>query len=347
MLRGTKMKLLKKILLITAVTLAIPVMITGLQRIIVNYQASSIQAKVELKEKSSRTYDPDFLFQVPDGEPVIWTKPEHSATAFIIGGFRAAHFIDWYKELFEKEKVNVIAPVVGLTGWPYRQRNRKWFFHEDMRNHYQVYRAYTANLPANHRIVVISMSFGALSNTIIGIRAKRKPDAHVYLAPLNTRLDYRAASPLMAWLSGKIEYLQHIVPMIIRGKNPKRAGIWDIVNDDLNRKAWNRYGERVVNWEENLAQAVEVRKASRHLETQLLQRLKNSKILIFNGDSDLFFSQEGFKNFARKLNKQNRVEHVTLPTTGHMILNDNGGKKAKKTISAVLHNRYQWKINAH
>lgn len=307
--------------------------VIGLHKVFYNYKWNSVQTEVEKRDKIQKSYDEDFLFQKPDGEPLVLVKPNYKETIFIIGGFRAAHFLDYFNKLHNEEKVNVIAPISGLTSWPFRYRNREWFYQEDMRNFFQFYNIYTANLPAKHRITVLSMSFGALSNTAIGARAIRKPDVMIYLSPLNTQLDYRAASPLMAWLSSKISILQHFVPFIIRSKNPKRAGMWDVVNDEKNKAAWNRYGTRVVNWEENLHQAVRVREAAKYMEETLISKVSGQKIIIMYGDDDLFFSQDGFNNLVQKFKAAgNTVEEIKLKDTGHMILNDNGGDNAKRII---------------
>jgi len=302
---------------------------------------NSVREKVAVLDKGHKVYDQDFKYQVPEGVPIVRTAPERKTTVFLIGGFRAAHFLEYFNELYEKEGVNVVAPIVGLSSWPFEMRNREWFYEEDMRTIVQMYDMYTANLPASHRVVVVSFSFGALGNTTIGVRAKRAPDAMIYLSPLNTHLEYRAASPVMAWLAGKMEYVRHVIPMIVRTQNKSRAGLWDVVNDQKNLAAWNAYGLRVVNWEENLTQALEVRKGARFNEESMIPRLKGRNVIILNGDDDLFFSQKGFGLLADGFRKAgNNVSHRVLPKTGHMVLNDNGADEAKRIISDVLKNRY-------
>lgn len=334
-------KRIKKVLKITITIIVLFFAVIGLHKLFYNYKWNSVQTEVEKRDKVQKTYDEDFLFQKPDGEPLILTNPSYKQTVFIIGGFRAAHFLDYFKKLHNEEKVNVIAPISGLTSWPFSYRNREWFYQEDMRNFYQFYNIYTSKLPKDHRITVLSMSFGALSNTAIGARAERKPDVQIYLSPLNTQLDYRAASPFMAWLSSKIGILQHFVPFVIRSKNPKRAGMWDVVNDEKNKAAWNRYGTRVVNWEENLHQAVRVREAAKYMEKTLIPKMKGQNVIIMHGDDDLFFSQKGFQDLASGFEKSgNKVKLIPLEKTGHMILNDNGGDKAKDIIAKAAKGNY-------
>jgi len=305
-----------------------------------NSRINSVKNYVEARDKTEKVYDDDFLFQKPDGEPMILVKPENNSTVFFVGGFRAAHFYNYFLKLHNDEGVNVIAPVAGLTSWPFEMRNREWFFQEDMRAFYQYYNLYTANLPKDHRVVVVSMSFGALSNTVLGARAERKPDVQIFLSPLNTRLNYRAASPLMAWLSGKITYVKYLIPMIVRTSNPSRAGMWDIVNDEMNIAAWNEYGTRVVNWEENLQQAVKVREAAAFMENTLVKKVSGQKVIIIYGDDDLFFDKNGFTGLGKLYSDAgNSVRIIELKKTGHMILNDNGGATAKKLIADAAHGK--------
>ena len=75
--------------------------------------------------------------------------------------------VAWLRYLHQKEKVNIIGPVYGLQGYPFNERNRQWYFQEDIREALQIYDAYTSLLPDSHRVVVASMSLGTLPNLAI------------------------------------------------------------------------------------------------------------------------------------------------------------------------------------
>lgn len=332
--------LLKSLLLIILLILGF----SGAYHIWLDWYTESVLEEVETRDRGHKEYDPDFMFNKKYAEPFIRVNPGYTTTLYIFGGFRGFHYYDFFEELHRNEKVNIIAPVTGLTGWPVRMRTRKWYYQEDMREHIQMYEIYTSRLPKNHRVVTMSMSFGALPHATIAVRAQRKPEAMLFLSPLNTGLDYRAASPVVAWLSSKIDYLKHIIPVMIRSKNPARAGMWDVVNDEKNLEGWEAYGPKVIKWEENLDQAVEVRRAGNFLIHDMIPRVQGRDIVILHGDDDLVFSEKGFAGFEEALRKAgNRVNRYPLKDTGHMVLNDNGGEKARQVISEVLQSRYVWK----
>ncbi len=304
-------------------------------------QISQTRQKVRAIE-ASRNYDADMGWNLPNGQPIFLVNPEYTKTLFFFEGFRgqigAGQYRDWFEELYTKHKINVIAPIVGVQGYAFDLRNREWNYVEDMRTALQIYEAYTAALPAAHKVYVASMSFGALANATIASKAARKPDGIVFISPLNKGLDYRSQSPLIAWLSTQVEWLRFVIPYQIRGKNKARATLWDIVNDEKNLAIFKRYGEGMVNPEENLAQAAGVTKARNFLQDTLLPQIESLRFLVLAGDSDLYFTQEGFSVFADTLSKKNSGSLLVLKDTGHMVLLDNGAEEAQKAMLALMQN---------
>jgi hypothetical protein len=58
---------------------------------------------------------------------------------------------------------------------------------------------------------------------------------------------------------------------------------------------------------------------------------------VLTGDSDLYFTQEGYANFAELARKHgNEVRHLVLESTGHMVLLDNGAEEAKAAILELM-----------
>jgi hypothetical protein len=312
-----------------------------------NWRYGSMKKFVNEKE-ANRNYDSMLLYQKPMGEPIFWVKPGNKTTLFFMEGFRAQVGIgvyrSWLKELHEKHSVNIIGPVIGLQGWPFEYRNRQWFFQEDMRQSLQIYDAYTAGLPPDHRIIVMSQSFGALGNAAIMARATRKPDVTIMMSPLNTGLVYKSGSKIIQWLAQRKGIVRHIVPFSERKMNPARAGYWDIVNDEKNRQTWETIAKDTLNWEENVNGGYQVDMAAILMENSVIPEIHGMKIVLLHGDDDLYFSNEGFGRLAGLLRKSgNTVDSVGFKDTGHMILFDNGGDEAKNIILSVLENRYDIK----
>lgn len=305
------------------------------------YQCQIAQATKKVKAiEASRTYDKDMAWNLPNGEPIFMVNPANSITLFFFEGFRgqigAGQYRDWFQELHTKYKINIVAPIIGVQGYPFELRNRQWHYIEDMRTALQIYESYTASIPATHKVFVASMSFGALANATIAAKANRKPDGIIFISPLNKGLDYRSQNPIVAWLSTQVEWLRFILPYQMRGRHKARATLWDIVNDDMNRAVFSKYGEGMVNPEENLAQAAMVAQARNFLQDTLLPQITSIPYLVLAGDSDLYFTQEGFAEFASILSKKNTGKLLTLTATGHMVLLDNGAAEAKAAILGMM-----------
>jgi len=321
--------------------------LVGIYQTFLHWRYASIRDFVQGKE-ASRTYDRDLLYLSPLGEPVVWVKPGNRVTLFFVDGFRgqagAGIYREWFRELHDRHHINIVSPITGLQGWPFKERNREWNYREDMRQALQIYDAYTASLPSGHRVVLATQSFGALSNLTINAFAKRKPDSSVLISPLNTKLAYRFGGPLVQWLSSQTGWLRHIMPFMRRGENPARTRVWGIVNDRMSREIWDSMAKDVVNWEENLDQGEEVKAAAKYMEEELAPKVIGRSFLLIYGDDDLFFTREGFGGLAALLRKAGSiVDEVPLEKTGHMALFDNGGPQAKNMIVSLLRDTYRFK----
>lgn len=192
------------------------------------YQCQIIKTANKIKAiESSRTYDKDMGWNLPHGKPIFMVNPSYTITLFFFEGFRgqigSGQYREWFEELFTKYHINIIAPIIGIQGYQFELRNRQWHYIEDMRTALQIYEAYTALLPPNHKIYIASMSFGALANATIAAKANRKPNGIIFISPLNKGLDYRSQNPIVAWLSTQVEWLRFILPYQIRRKNKARA----------------------------------------------------------------------------------------------------------------------------
>ncbi len=308
----------------------------GIYVLFMNNQTKSAEKKV-LKLERGRVYTEDFQYNKNGGEPLILVDPDYTKTLFFIAGFRAqapqGMYIDWFTDLHTNKQVNIIVPVYGLQSSPFKLRNREWYAVEDIRTVTQIYDVYTASLNEEHTIVTASMSFGTFPHSAVLKHAQRKPDVAVFMSPLNRGLEYKASGPVIYWLSEQSSWLQHILMYSFSGPPPGRASVWDIVNDEANKAINARLD---VNDESNTAQAYQVELYAAYLEDRLIPDVKGMDIIVSWGDSDLFFSQDGFENFASLLAKNNQVEMVPLTDTGHMVLMDNGSETIKQKVEEKL-----------
>lgn len=323
---------MKKLLKITCFVFIVFFALLGLQKAIIWTEfkvAESLVGKVE-----NGKFDKDLWFFKDGGMPVFLFKPENKTTLFFMEGFKAlapfGQYKEWLEELHNKYNVNVIVPVYGIQSCPFAYRSRDWLVQEDMRTVLQIYDVYTTTLPKDHRIVSVTMSFGALPHMTIAARAKRKPDALIFLSPFNSGLDYQAAGPVIHWLSKQTSWLQHIILFTPLSAPPNRASVWDIVNTEKNLKI----AAKAPYDPEDCARLGNILDlAGPWMEKELVPQVHGLDIMLIWGDSDLYFSQPGFINLANKLKENgNRVTTLTLKDSGHMVLLDNGEEQTKKII---------------
>jgi hypothetical protein len=192
-------------------------------------------------------------------------------------------------------------------------------------------------LPKDHRVVTVSQSFGTYPHAGILARAARKPDAAIFLSPLNTSMEYRAAGEFVFWLSKQMNWIQYVISFTKPAPSPSRVSVWDIVNPEKNKKMADRFP---INPEDNSHHGVQVQETAQLMESTLYPQIKGKKILVVNGDSDLYFAQKGFITTTAILEKcGNTVEHIVLKNSGHMVLVDNGEDQLKAKIISVLKNK--------
>ncbi|PKL18263.1 MAG: hypothetical protein CVV49_06675 [Spirochaetae bacterium HGW-Spirochaetae-5] len=286
-------------------------------------------------------FDPDLSYNLDGGEPLFLVKPQNKISMVFMEGFRtqnpAGMYMDWFRELHSIHKINIVVPVYGLQSSPFQLRYREWYPQEDLRTVLQVYNAYTSMLPKDHRVITVSQSFGTYPHAGILARASRRPDSAVFLSPLNTAMEYRAAGDFVFWLSKQMNWIQHIVAFTKPAPSPNRVSVWDIVNPEKNKKMAERFP---INPEDKAHHGVQVQETAELMESRLLPQIKRTVVLVVNGDSDLYFSQNGFARTAELLkNNGNSVKHVVLKNSGHMVLADNGEDQLKAMILNILKNR--------
>ncbi len=330
---------MKKVLRIIGFVLLVIFAIYGLYKAIIYVQYLSIKAYAEDFEKG-REYDPELLYLKKGGESLLLINPEYDTTLYFVEGFRAlapaGMYADWFHELHNEHQINVIVPVYGLQSFPFEQRDRgdEWHYQEDMRTGIQIYDAYTSLLPDDHKVVTASMSFGALINMAICVKAMRTPDSVIFMSPLNSKLDFRAAGELVHWFSQQTSWLRYIMPYSTASTPPNRLSPWDIVNDEKNRQI---YEEFYMNPEDSAEYGYKNEVIAKWMEDNLIPQVKGMDITVMWGDSDLYFNQDGFKAFADMLEDSgNKVQTHIMENSGHMILMDNSEKIAKDIVMEKL-----------
>lgn len=309
----------------------------GLYQAFMFLQFKMVQGKVEEIE-SKRNYDKDFWYYEDGGQPLILTNEKFNKTIFFMEGFRtqspAGMYEDWFKKIHKEYRVNIIVPVYGLQSSPFHYRNRDWSFREDLRTVTQIYDSYTSILPKKHKVYTISQSFGTLPHSAILAKSKRKPDYSIYLSPLNTGMEFKAAGPVIYWLSKQTWWLRRIALFSFAAPAPGRASVWDIVNKEKNLKMAAR-GD--VNPEDSSELGYQSEVAAKWMEDNLIPLIQNRKILVVWGDSDLYFSQKGYNDFSDKIKSYgNNVDTLTLEKSGHMVLLDNGEDILKSKIIEII-----------
>lgn len=326
----------KKILKFIFTILIIFFSVSSCQRTLLYIQYKNFE-KYATKIESKNKYSPITKFNQNGGEPLFMVKKENKTTIFFMEGFRTQNpsgmYKDWFDELYNKYNFNIVVPVYGIQSSPFKLRNREWFFEEDLREIIQIYDAYCSNLDKDHKIIVISQSFGAFPNSFICLEGKRKPDLAIYLSPLNSKMEYKAAGPIVYWLSKQTSWLRHIFLFTKPSPAPNRESVWDIINKEKNLYYAKNFP---INPEDSAELGYKSEKAAFFMEKEILPYIKNLNIFVSWGDNDLYFSQKGFENFVNILSKNNKVEYLKLQNSGHMVLLDNGEFILKEKIFSLI-----------
>jgi esterase/lipase len=331
---------IKKAAILIIKLMVVLLAITALYNCFMSWQYNSFRKSAESIEAAWK-FDPDLGYNLDGGEPLLLVKPENKVSMIFMEGFRtqnpAGMYMDWFNELHTKHNVNIAVIVYGLQSSPFKLRYREWNPQEDLRTALQVYDAYTSMMPKNHRVVTVSQSFGTYPHAGILARSLHRPDAAVFLSPLNTKMEYRAAGDFVFWLSKQMNLLQHIIAFTKPAPSPNRVSVWDIVNPEKNKKMAERFP---INPEDRSRHGVQVQETAALMESRLLPQIKGENILLVNGDSDLYFAQNGFSDIASLLTGNgNKVEHIVLKNSGHMVLADNGEDQLKAKILSILKGR--------
>ncbi len=346
---------IKKIIKIFLILIVLTFFIVGLHYSFLKFQYNNMKSYAE-KIESNNKYTEITKFNENGGEPLFLTKKGNKVTIFFMEGFRTQNpsgmYKDWLEELFNKYNFNIVVPIYGIQSSPFYLRNRQWYFEEDLREIIQIYDVYCCNLEENHKIIVISQSFGALCNSYISLKGKRKPDYSIYLSPLNSFIEYKAAGPIVYWLSKQTSWLRHIFLFTKPSTAPNRKSVWDIVNEEKNLYYANNFP---INPEDSAELGYRSQKAALFMEKEILPKIRirnvcplfpkisksviekeRSNMFVAWGDSDLYFSQKGFENFVNILTVNNKVEFLKLINSGHMVLLDNGEILLKDKILSLI-----------
>ncbi len=332
---------IKKVLKISGCVLIVVLALIGFYETVMYLQYLSIKSYTEGKE-AGREYEPELLYNMKGGQPLFLVNPAYEQTLFFFEGFRALSpagmYEEWFREIHREHKINIIVPVYGLQSFPFAQRDRgdEWHYQEDMRTGIQIYDAYTSLLPEDHRIVTGSMSFGTLLNLAVCAKGNRVPDQVILMSPLNSGLDFRAAGELVHWLSKQMSWLRYIIPYSRAGTPPGRATPWDIVNDEINIEVAEKF---YMSHEDSSQYGYQNEIISAWMEERLVPLISEQNITFIWGDSDLYFSQEGFHNLAAVLEEAgNTVSVNIMQNSGHMVLLDNDRDRAKQIIMEIFAN---------
>jgi hypothetical protein len=332
-------KQLKALLKIVLKAIIVVLTLIGMFNVFQYWQYRSIKRDVLEYEKDIE-YD-ILKYKKEFGKPIFWVNPAYDKTFFFIEGFRIpnsaeAWYGDWLKNFHEQHEINIVVPMYGIQGWPFKERNREWLFEEDMREVLQVYNAYTIPLKSDHKIYLASMSFGIFPNMVICALAERKPDHVILMSPLNSKLDFRVSGPVVAWIAKQVMKWPWVSQVIMFTKPqiaPNRHSGYDIVNKEASLY-WA--SKTYTNPEDNLIQGYQSHLAAKFMEKELIPLVKNLKISMFWGDSDLLFQQEGFKELNATLSESNETEVMILKDAGHHILLDNGHEILKRKIEEIV-----------
>lgn len=293
------------------------------------------------EEEFGFKYEPELLYFAggggdfeQHGSPTFEGSPENKTTLLLFEGYRVlvagAMHESWFTELMARG-CNVLAPVLGVQSLPFAQRNLGWDFRFDMRQALQIFDAAVASASDDQRIVVVGSCFGALP--ALTVAALRKVDALVLVGPMTSGMGRpnRSTSRFETWLNG-LERVDRLLPYFFRSVGEKGWG--DIVNPDVRAAVARRVG---FAREINVRQAMEVKRAVRHMEDALVPQLKDAEVAVIWGRDDRIAPPVRIERLADLLEDAgNRVERFPIDDCGHMVLLDNGRDVALSIIEEKL-----------
>jgi pimeloyl-ACP methyl ester carboxylesterase len=285
-----------------------------------------------LREDQALAYDPYLASVVGGGEPIVLVSPTAKSTLMYFEGFRsrwvAGMYGAWLRWLHEHLDVNVVAPLIGLHGLPFRQRNLDWDHMLDIRQASQLYDLYAAAQPSQHRVVVASSCAGSLC--ALALAAGRPVKDIVLLAPAAAGFGAPRRMKRHVRCLVDMHMSTFVIPLYYRTRTPKDVGNWDIHDDELRSLANTTIAG---NREWNAAQFEQLIKASRWADEELVPRITGKRITVVWGERDNFMPPQSIDRLARRLRESgNEVDTLELPACGHMVLMDRHGDRVRSLL---------------
>jgi pimeloyl-ACP methyl ester carboxylesterase len=288
------------------------------------------------KPERDYSFDADFLWFEGGGEPLFLSRPSSDTTLIFIEGFRVMNPVgmheEWLREFSDHHNINVAAPIIGLQSLPYDQRNREWFFQQDLRSAVQLYDAIHASVPEGHKIVVVGASGGALA--AIAIAARREPALTILVAPPPPDPAFpRNVKPSVAtagrWFYRHMDLAATLFPFTVVRLFRTRPG-------QIPKKAGKGADNIVRGVETNVGQLAEMQRALRW-SGATLQRLKSRNIMLLWGSEDETVEPEALRVLAQSLTAANNtIQAVEVPGVGHRVLLGDDGAPARRSILDAL-----------
>jgi pimeloyl-ACP methyl ester carboxylesterase len=234
----------------------------------------------------------------------------------------------WLRQLHKCLDVNVVAPLIGLHGLPFRQRNLDWDHMLDIRQAAQLYDIYAATQPPEHHVVVASSCAGSLC--ALALAAGRPVEEIVLLAP--AAAGFGAPRRMKRYVRCLVDthMSSFAIPLYYRAGTRKDVGNWDIHDEKL-RSVANMTIAGNREW--NAAQFEQLIKASRWADEELVPRITGKRITVVWGERDNFMSPQSIDRLARRLREAgNEVDTLELPECGHMVLMDRHGDRVRNLL---------------
>lgn len=312
-------------------------MLVGVYNVFIWGQYEIVKRKV-VNLEADINYDKELLYNMDGGEPVFLINPEYRTTLFFMDDFRrhnpAGMYEEWFKNLHHVHKINIVSPIYGLQSAPFEFRNRKWNYIEDMRSILQIYDAYAAMLPKDHKIVTVSQSSGSIANMIIAAKGKKRPSSLIFLSPLNNGGKSEKTESKTQALINNVSRLKEIILFSKASPAENRESVWDIVNKE---KSINMSKNNYTISENNSKFKVAMEEAAKWMEESLMPSIKHERITVIWGENDVLFESSDYKEFANIIKKHgNLVKTVPLKKSGGMVLFDNEEERVKKEILNIL-----------
>jgi pimeloyl-ACP methyl ester carboxylesterase len=307
----------------------------GAHRIWAHTHSTYVRRRV-LRTDRDQSYDAYLACLRGGGEPLLLTSPTAESTLFYFEGFRsrwvAGMYGIWLRDLHERLDVNVVAPLIGLHGLPYRQRNLPWDYRLDIRQAVQLYDIFLAAQAPGHRVTLMSSCAGSLC--VLALLAARPVDRAILVAP--AAAGFRAPRRMKPYARLLVACgVGHLVfPTYYRGVVEDRVGNWDVF-DQERRRAEN--ATTIGNREWNAAQFNQLIRGSRWADRQLVPRIRDKRITVIWGENDNFIPPRAIARLARTLGERgNIVTTLTLPKTGHMVLMDRARGQVHRLVEHQL-----------